>query len=160
MNRSLFPTSYDEGFESVWKLYRSRAEMPSCMRKSEGYAAWIKTRNLRPELPIMLASISLYLDQLESTKRVRNNGRDSKVEYHPKLHLSTYLNKLAWQDFQERATASLALAQIPATEAQKPTQRRVISGEYYLASLRNETPVPLKPWRQILAERHKAPGDV
>lgn len=157
MNRSLFPVQYSDDYDQVWLLYRSRAEMPSCMRKGEGYAAWIKTRNLRPELPIMLACISLYLDQLENTKRVRNNGRDSKIEFHPKLHLSTYLNKLAWQDFQERATASLALAQIPATEAQEAPTRRSFKASDLPDPIRTG---PLKPWRQILAERHKAPSDV
>lgn len=152
MNRPLFPVQYSDDYEQVYRLYRSRAEMPSCMRKSDGYAAWIKTRNIRPELPIMLLCVSLYLDQLEGTKRVRQNGRDSKVEYCAKLHLSTYLNKMAWQDFVERATASKALSQIAPTEAQTPAARSSFKATDYFSPPRTS---PLKPISQILAEKRE-----
>lgn len=156
MNRSLFPTSYPDDYERAWKLYRSRCESENCMRKDEGFQVWNRTRNLRPELPIMLGCIKLYLDQVESAKRVIRNGRDEKVTYY-KLHFATFLSptKLAWRDFVERATASqAALSQIPATEARTPVQRRVISSEEYLDTLRTTSkPQPLKSIRQILAER-------
>lgn len=150
MNRSLFPVQYDDGFEQCWRLYRSRCESPNCMRKDEAAAVWIKTRNLRPELPIMLGCIKLYLDQVERAKRVQRSGRDEKVTYF-KLHFSTFLGhrKNGWQDFVEQAEASLALTQTAPQMAQEAPTRRSFKASDLPDPIRTS---PLKPIAQILAE--------
>lgn len=152
MNLALFPTSYEPAFETSWRLYRSRAESKTAMSKAEGAAAWSKQRKYLPDLPILLSCISLYLDQLESTKRVRNNGRDTSTEYTFKKHFATFLNKQIWRDFYEQATASLALSQIPATEAQERPQARSFKAIDYFTP---ERTTPLRPASQILAERRE-----
>lgn len=153
MNLVLFPTQYDEGFEQCWRLYRSRCESPNCMRKDEACTVWVKTRNIRPELPIMLRCIALYLDQVEAAKKVNRNGRDEKTTYY-KLHFASFLspNKLAWRDFVDRATASLALSQIAATEAPVLHTRPSFKASNYSTE---ERTTPLRPASQILAERRE-----
>lgn len=120
MTPNLFATQYDAAYVVAFRLYWSRANMPSADRLGNGIGEWTKTRHIRPDNSIFLCCVELYLLKIEGTKRVRQSGRDSKVEYTIKPHFRKWLHDRTWGDFLEAATASQSLPTAP----EQPVQRR------------------------------------
>lgn len=152
MNRSLFPVQYEPGYLEAYKLYWSRANMPSADRPGNGSGEWRATRHFRPDNAILLRCIELYLQKIESTKRTRQNGRDSKVEYAPKPHFRKWLRDRTWDDYQERASLDHLAAQMAPQVAQEGPTRRSFKASDLPDPIRTG---PLKSRQQILDE-HKA----
>lgn len=149
MNRALFHTSYPLEYLSAYKLYWSRANMPSADRLGNGIGEWNKSKHIRPDQETFLCCISLYLDVVEATKRVIQNGRDYKVEYTIKPHFRKWIKDRTWEDFLERAML-VPKVQI-AESAPQPTLKPFKAADYD----RPDLPVKYRSKDDILAERRQ-----
>lgn len=91
----------------------------------------------------MIRCINLFLDKKESTKRVTNSGRDTKVVYQFKEHFSSWLNGRGWEDYLEQAQ----LATLVQIEAPQPATRPA----FRASSLPDPLTRPTRTAAEILA---------